>query len=48
MKIQMQENPWIKPREQEIKVSSADSLSSTITPLFGFDPKMNRDWNEEF
>ena len=29
-------------------MSNADDLSSTINPLFGYDPKAMRDWNEEY
>ena len=48
MKAHWAETPWINQPDQPIKVSSANDLSDTISPLFGFDPKLLRDWNEEF
>ena len=30
-----------------VKVSNADDLSQTLTPLYGLDPQNYRDWNDE-
>ena len=46
--IAHQVNHWLAPVEKPIKVSNLDSLSQTICPLFGYDPRTMRDWNEEF
>ena len=48
IKVGWAETPWIRQPEQPVKVSSAEDLSQTISPLFGYDPKAMRDWNEEF
>lgn len=41
-------NPWLVKQEKQIKVSSSEGVSQTVTPTHGYDPKQNRDWNEEF
>ena len=48
IKVPLPETPWIQQYSQTIKVSNAEDLSSTINPLFGYDPKAMRDWNEEY
>ena len=41
-------NHWIASGEKEIKVSNFEGVGNTINPLFGFDPRGVREWNEEF
>lgn len=41
-------NHWIVPKEKHIRVSNYDGIGQTIIPLFGYDPRAPRDWNEEF
>ena len=36
------------PNEKKIKVSNFEGIGQTINPMFGFDPKFNHEWNEEF
>ena len=39
---------WIVPDDKQIKVSNFEGVGSTIVPLYGYDPRTMRDWNEEF
>ena len=40
---------WITSEDSRpIRVSNLDGISQTTAPLHGFDPKINREWNEEF
>lgn len=39
---------WIVPKEKAIKVSNFEGVGQTISPLFGYDPRVIREWNEEF
>ena len=40
---------WITSDDSRpIRVSNLDGISQTAAPLHGFDPKINREWNEEF
>lgn len=39
---------WISSSTNKIKVSNSESIMDTANPLYGADPKMARDWNEEF
>ena len=41
-------NPWLVKEEKQIKVSSSEGVSQIVYPTYGFDPKQNREWNEEF
>ena len=41
-------NHWIAKAENKIKVSNAEEVSQTIQPLYGSDPKLSREWNEEY
>jgi len=39
---------WLDVPQPKIKVSAAEDLGQTITPLYGVDLKQMHDWNEEF
>lgn len=39
---------WIARKEKKISVSNFEGVGQTICPLFGFDPRQLREWNEEF
>ena len=39
---------WLVANEEAIKVTNAEGLSQTVSPLHGFNPKQMREWNEEF
>ena len=40
---------WIaRSADKKVIVSQFDEHSQTICPLYGYDPKQIRDWNEEY
>lgn len=41
---------WIETEssESDVKITNNESIIQTLMPLYGLDPKVNRDWNEEF